>query len=69
LDDISATLQLHPDELPRRSNSPARNKSLPPIPRAFGGGAATLQQQQLEKSTIARRPRAWGRTRSRPGLS
>jgi serine/threonine protein kinase KIN1/2 len=48
-DDVSATLQLQPDESPRRSNSPARSKNLPPIPRDFGGAggasAATPQQQ------------------------
>jgi hypothetical protein len=49
-DDASATL--HPDESPRRSNSPARSKNLPPIPRDFGGGgalAATPQQQQQQQ--------------------
>lgn len=39
-DDHSASLQLQPDDSPRRSNSPARSKNLPPIPRDF---AATPQ--------------------------
>jgi hypothetical protein len=39
-DDHSATLQMQPDDSPRRSNSPARSKNLPPIPRDF---AATPQ--------------------------
>ena len=46
-DDASATL--HPDESSRRSNSPARSKNLPPIPRDFGGAsaaAATMTPQQ-----------------------
>jgi serine/threonine protein kinase KIN1/2 len=43
-DDASATL--HPDESPRRSNSPARSKNLPPIPRDFGGAVTPQQQQQ-----------------------
>jgi hypothetical protein len=37
-DDNSATL--HAEESPRRSNSPARSKNLPPIPRDFGAGGA-----------------------------
>jgi hypothetical protein len=41
-EDNSGTL--HADESPRRSNSPARSKNLPPIPRDFGGASATPQQ-------------------------
>ena len=49
-DDASATLQLHSDESPRRSNSPARSKNLPPIPRDFvGASGATPQQQQQQQ--------------------
>ena len=48
-DDASATL--HPDDSPRRSNSPGRSKNLPPIPRDFvagGVGGASQQQQQQQ---------------------
>jgi len=53
-DDASATL--HPDDSPRRSHSPARSKTLPPIPRDFaggggGGGSGALQQQQGAQTT------------------
>jgi serine/threonine protein kinase KIN1/2 len=51
-DDASATL--HPDDSPRRSHSPARSKTLPPIPRDFaagGAGAGELQQQQGPPTT------------------
>ena len=46
-DDASATLQPDDDSLGRRSNSPARTKTLPPIPRDFA--TATPQQQQPQQ--------------------
>ena len=48
-DDASATLQLHSDESPRRSNSPARSKNLPPIPRDFGGASGATPQQHQQQ--------------------
>ena len=59
-DDASATL--HPDDSPRRSHSPARSKTLPPIPRDFvvggagagagaGASAGAIQQQQVPPTT------------------
>jgi hypothetical protein len=50
-DDVSDTLQLHSDESPRRSNSPARSKNLPPIPRDFVGASGATPQQQLAPPT------------------
>ena len=49
-DDASATLQPDEDSPGRRSHSPARTKTLPPIPRDFvAAGAATPQQQQQQQ--------------------
>jgi hypothetical protein len=55
--DDAASATLHPDDPssspapPRRSNSPARSKNLPPIPRDFG--AATPPQQPLSPPPTA----------------
>ena len=52
LDDVSATLQPDDDSPSRCSNSPARSKTLPPIPRDFAP-ATPKQQQQVSP------PPAW----------
>ena len=45
-DDVSATLQPDDDSPGRRSNSPARTKTLPPIPPDFSAATPRQQQQQ-----------------------
>ncbi|KAH9955992.1 KA1 domain/Ssp2 C-terminal domain-containing protein [Russula dissimulans] len=44
--DNNSSVTINAEDLPRRSHSPVRGKNLPPIPRGFGGVAASPQQQQ-----------------------
>jgi serine/threonine protein kinase KIN1/2 len=55
-DDHSHLATLHPEDSPRRSNSPARSKNLPPIPRDFGATTtpATPQGQGFPTGEVDR---------------
>jgi serine/threonine protein kinase KIN1/2 len=44
--DDNNSITMNAEDSPRRSHSPVRGKNLPPIPRDFGGVAASPQQQQ-----------------------